>query len=402
MSEISSSDCNVLGRFPRASANAWSEVLTEDDRNAYRRVHRALAQIAERAVERFPGRLESVRDPGGFHERSGVRNQRPKDLWCALVNPDSDIYVGMPQIFMIASGRGIELGFGPAIHRRDFSDAGVKKKLRAAVPTLFRLFPAPESQLARATEERLRASGGWWFREKARLAPGGQEFNTFGQFLADLKSPSGMRRGAGAVSRYVPVEALDDPQLSLTRQFIDCSETFLPLMSFISGRYELGADLVAMNNTLAANHSAQNAEQAGAFDPSSQTDGRQKTLAAITQRQGQGPFRLALLEAYGRTCAITGASAVQVLEAAHIFPYDGVQTNHVTNGVLLRSDLHTLFDLGLLKIDDDYTVVVSDLVADPAYRHFQGQQIRLPPDRSSWPSKTALQWHRANVLFGEL
>lgn len=89
------------------------------------------------------------------------------------------------------------------------------------------------------------------------------------------------------------------------------------------------------------------------------TDERHRALRAVVGRQGQPRFRAALLYAYGRTCAITGCTASPVLEAAHIDPYLGEHTQHVTDGLLLRSDVHTLFDLYLIAITADLTVAVS-------------------------------------------
>ena len=63
-------------------------------------------------------------------------------------------------------------------------------------------------------------------------------------------------------------------------------------------------------------------------------------------------FRDALIGAYAGRCAITGCSVLDILEAAHITPYLGPDTNHVTNGLLLRADLHTLFDTCLLYTSD--------------------------------------------------
>lgn len=93
-------------------------------------------------------------------------------------------------------------------------------------------------------------------------------------------------------------------------------------------------------------------EQAGAFDPSNVRDARKRALSLIVQRQGQAAFRKRLLAAYGRKCAITGCPIEQLLEAAHIMPYKGRQTNHLGNGILLRADLHTLLDLYLISIDE--------------------------------------------------
>ena len=95
------------------------------------------------------------------------------------------------------------------------------------------------------------------------------------------------------------------------------------------------------------------AEKISEFDPKDLADGRKKQLAEIIRRQGQPSFRKKLLKAYNAVCAITGTSLPVVLEAAHITPYLGPATNATSNGILLRGDLHTLFDLGLVTVDKD-------------------------------------------------
>ena len=97
------------------------------------------------------------------------------------------------------------------------------------------------------------------------------------------------------------------------------------------------------------------------FDPDSVKDERERAIRAIRLRRGQPAFRATLLEAYGRRCAITGCSVEDVLEAAHITPYLGSLTNHVSNGLLLPTDIHTLFDCGLLAIEPrTRTVVIAE------------------------------------------
>jgi hypothetical protein len=83
-------------------------------------------------------------------------------------------------------------------------------------------------------------------------------------------------------------------------------------------------------------------EEEGAFSPSGLEDARKRIIAAIVVRQGQSAFRAELLAAYQGTCAVTGCDVVEALEAAHIVPYLGPDTNHVRNGLLLRGDIHTL------------------------------------------------------------
>jgi hypothetical protein len=90
---------------------------------------------------------------------------------------------------------------------------------------------------------------------------------------------------------------------------------------------------------------AAEAEQEGHFDPHSIYDARNRVRREIVQRRGQRKFREKLLKAYGYRCAICGCDCVDVLEAAHVPPYLDGATNHITNGMLLRGDLHTLFDL---------------------------------------------------------
>jgi HNH endonuclease len=129
-----------------------------------------------------------------------------------------------------------------------------------------------------------------------------------------------------------------------------------------------------------------------AFNPKSVKDGRRRIQATIVQRQGQSEFRNTLLSAYRRTCPVTGCTAVDVLEACHIYPYRGKQTNHVTNGLLLRSDTHTLFDLGRLRIHpQSLKVAIAKSLKGTNYEHLNGQRISRPDDPSLRPSKTALK-----------
>ena len=82
------------------------------------------------------------------------------------------------------------------------------------------------------------------------------------------------------------------------------------------------------------------------------------TYQQIRLRQGQPAFRSRLLAAYGRRCAVTGTDVTETLEAAHIRPYAGGGGMETSNGLLLRADLHTLFDLRLLAVDTEHWTVV--------------------------------------------
>ncbi|WP_277187908.1 HNH endonuclease [Caballeronia sp. BR00000012568055] len=160
--------------------------------------------------------------------------------------------------------------------------------------------------------------------------------------------------------------------------------------SFVLNRY---AKLVASELTAEAD-AEHEAVQTGAFDPTSLEDARKKTFAAIVVRQGQPAFRKALLDAYERRCALTGCDVEPVLEAAHICRYMGAHTNVVSNGLLLRADLHTLYDRALIAIDPaTYEVVVAEELRKSRYAFLQSGVLRLPKKAEHQPSQAALLTH---------
>jgi putative restriction endonuclease len=119
------------------------------------------------------------------------------------------------------------------------------------------------------------------------------------------------------------------------------------------------------------------------------------------RRIGQGTFRVLVIDAYDRRCAVTGARALPALDAVHIRPFSDTAAHDVRNGLLLRSDIHRLFDAGYLTVSPEYKVVLSsrlshDFSSDASYAHLHGARIHLPPDAASWPDAEALRWHNAN------
>lgn len=128
------------------------------------------------------------------------------------------------------------------------------------------------------------------------------------------------------------------------------------------------------------------------FDPTNVVDARKRTLATIVRRQGQSAFRKKLLNAYSSQCAVTGCNVEALLEAAHIAPYMGEQTNVVSNGLLLRADIHTLFDLGLLWVDPDtFQLSLKVELKHSEYASLADTVIRLPDLLVDRPSVEALR-----------
>ena len=119
----------------------------------------------------------------------------------------------------------------------------------------------------------------------------------------------------------------------------------------------------------------------------------------IPPRLGQGAFRLAVTDAYERECAITGGRVLPALEAAHIQSYSSGGQHEVSNGLLLRRDIHSVFDAGYLTFDEDLRVVVSDRVRTDfnngnEYRRLHGEKLRVPSNPKFQPDPARLQWHR--------
>lgn len=133
-------------------------------------------------------------------------------------------------------------------------------------------------------------------------------------------------------------------------------------------------------------------------------DERSLVLREISEREGQGAFRLRLLRAYGSQCAITGEHTVPVLDAAHIQPYLGPRSNHVQNGLLLTKEFHALFDAGYVGVTPDYEVKVSGQLRAEwqngrRYYPYDGQRlVRLPNEPELRPSRDALAWHYEKVF----
>jgi putative restriction endonuclease len=123
----------------------------------------------------------------------------------------------------------------------------------------------------------------------------------------------------------------------------------------------------------------------------------------VPVREGQGTFKLRLLEAYDSRCAVTGERVVPVLDAAHIQPYLGPASNHVQNGLLLRTDLHRLYDQGLVGVTPDYSMRVSERIHEEwdngrEYYALEGREVRPARAAALRASREALAWHMEAVF----
>jgi HNH endonuclease len=125
----------------------------------------------------------------------------------------------------------------------------------------------------------------------------------------------------------------------------------------------------------------------------------------IAPRLGQGTFRIAVEEAYARSCAVTGEHSLPVLEAAHIRPYAQDGPHSVPNGLLMRRDIHRLFDLGYVTVTPDEHFVLSRALKDEyengrTYYAMHGDHVEFPVAAGDRPSPCRLEWHNENVFRG--
>ena len=125
----------------------------------------------------------------------------------------------------------------------------------------------------------------------------------------------------------------------------------------------------------------------------------------IKPRLGQGSFKIVVTDAYRRSCAITQERVLPVLEAAHIKPYSDSGPHDVRNGVLLRSDMHKLFDRGYLTITPKLQIEVSRRIREEFdngeyYFTFHGQELNLPQRQFDQPSDEFLTWHNEKIYKG--
>lgn len=120
-----------------------------------------------------------------------------------------------------------------------------------------------------------------------------------------------------------------------------------------------------------------------------------KTTREVRDRPGQLNFRRTLRHAYSNRCCISKCTIPEVLESAHIDPYLGDASDHIQNGLLLRADLHTLFDRHLIAIDPDThrIHVATSVQADPAYAALHHTPLQLPHGPASHPDTAALRRH---------
>lgn len=382
---VDAEDFLVFGIYRDAGEHAFSnDIVTQADKDSYNAIFSHLRDAVAGAIDSAPASDELDDWTVKFGRKGGVQGHRPKDLWASIINRGSEAFSKFPQVYVIASETGVEVGFSVTIHEDDYYNAEVKRKNRSIVPIINAKLPDPDSDIVSAIDAVLSSETGWIYAAKTRQ--GSQSsFAGLPELVAHLRSGASTTKGGGAIYRILDFEEVADSDVRLEQELSHVLTLFRPIMQLLQPTSEEAQ--LARNMQQLADYS----EQLPPFEPDSEEDGRRKVLRQIAIRQGQAKFRDDLLEAYDGRCAISGCPYSPVLQAAHISPYNGTKSNHISNGLPLRADIHTLFDLGLIRIDPDTrTVSVASSLAGSDYEQYSGRPLADPAKPAHRPSRAAL------------
>jgi len=229
-------------------------------------------------------------------------------------------------------------------------------------------------------------------------------------------SAFGLANGVGSLEemrrrtlkyRHAPPDHREDFTIGcvlLTQPFFLPEARWIPVPSDWSHNIVQGKSYVLTHGT-GADLFRQIRDALEALGPPGVAPPRYGEPVAVRPRLGQGSFRVLVTDAYDRRCTVTGERVLPVLEAAHVRPYAEGGDHRIDNGVLLRSDLHTLLDRGYVTVTQDYRLEVSGHIRDEFengrdYYALHGHRLRLPdrPDQKLLADN--IRWHNEHVYLG--
>lgn len=250
--------------------------------------------------------------------------------------------------------------------------------------------------------------GGFGLFTRGAVMPAWEAWDVFGaangtatldELLARMGRLSEGSRGAVEVDTWIGCLAINEP-------IFFPPDEWVPVPADFSKNIQSGKsyDLTAGEGRLLYERClAKGAELTAAERLEPPLHERYGPAQVIHPRLGQASFRIAVLEAYSKRCAITGERSLPVVEAAHIRPYSDGGQHAVPNGLPLRRDIHRLFDLGFVSIRPDRSFAVSrslreDFKNGKIYYDLEGRPVRSPADRADAASTEALEWHYDEVF----
>jgi putative restriction endonuclease len=242
----------------------------------------------------------------------------------------------------------------------------------------------------------------------ATLLPASLAWESFG--VANGASTLAEMRRRIEKYRRAPTSRLDDYTIGcilIEQPFFLPRDLWIPVpdwkTNIVQGRsYDLSSE-AGLGLWHAVNHAVQ--APRAPFPQVAEGHARYGEPTLVKPRLGQGSFRVLVTDAYQRRCAFTQERTLPVLQAAHIQAYSDGGDHRVDNGLLLRSDLHALFDRGYVTVTPDYRIDVSRRIREEFengrdYYALAGKTIALPVRPDLRPRTEFLQWHNDNTYLG--
>ena len=177
-------------------------VVTDADKDLYQEVFGSLQYATEQSITNTPFSQFYETRSTKFGRNGGVQGHRPVDLWSSVVNVESEVFGRCPQVYVIASELGFEIGFAVTIHEDDYHNTAIKARQRNIIPILYRKLPDPGSNIVSDLDDELLKDGVWSFGTKTRQrsAP---NFRSLEELISFLKSSNSSVQGGGAIYRIV-------------------------------------------------------------------------------------------------------------------------------------------------------------------------------------------------------
>ena len=229
---------NVFEKYKSVTGHAFSAgLVTETDKDAYEEIFSSIRSAAQKAIQSgdFSRWFKSLSTR--FSRSGGVQGQRPVDLWTSVINVESENLGRYPQIYLIASGAGLEIGFAVSIHESDYYNANIKQQNRTIIPILYGKLPNHNSDFVANLDSELSKHGNWQFGLKTRQGSTGN-FNSLSELIKFLKSPESSIQGGGCIYRTIEAKEFDAPGFDLDAAFSEVVARFAPLMRMLVFRPE--------------------------------------------------------------------------------------------------------------------------------------------------------------------
>jgi hypothetical protein len=206
--------------------------VTEADKDLYQELFNSLQEATSNSIASGPYAQWYEIWSAKFGRYGGIQGHRPVDLWSSVVNVESERFGRCPQVYVIASDRGLEIGFSVTIHEDDYYNAAVKQRQRNIVPILNHKLPDPASQLVVDLDTALASDGVWKFGAKTRQLSG-PDFGSVAKLIEHLKSPKSSNRGGGSIYRVIEPEQTVSPSFDFNATFFGALDRFTPLMRLL-------------------------------------------------------------------------------------------------------------------------------------------------------------------------